>query len=189
MAERAPFFIVGATAKIKLNNQTIAFCQDFSYSVVVKHASPHVLGQYEVNSLEPLAYEVSGSFSVIRYTRNAVKNIVQSGAKPPDGVSNLGNGLGSWGANNFGNLGNDGRANENLDPSVLNVATFFDIEVYQKIKGNTRGIAKLRDCRVESANFSMTKTTAGTQRFTFKAIYADEDSFIAGFSGQGQQFG
>jgi hypothetical protein len=189
MAKRAPFFIVGATAKIKVNDQTLAFCQDFSYSVVVAHATPHVLGQYESNSIEPLLYEVSGSFSVIRYTRNAVKNTIDSGAEPPDGVSNLGNGIGSWGANNFGNLGSDGRANENLDPSVLHVGTFFDIEVYQKVAGTVRGIAKLRNCRIEKADFAMAKTSPGTQRFTFRAIYADEDSFIAGFSGQGQQFG
>jgi hypothetical protein len=34
----------------------------------------------------------------------------------------------------------------------------------------------------------MTKKGAATQRFNFIALYVDEDSFVADFSGKGQQF-
>jgi hypothetical protein len=52
---------------------------------------------YEGVSVEPLAYNVSGSFSIIRYVHNAIANI---GGTPPNGVSpsDAGNGVGNWGS-------------------------------------------------------------------------------------------
>jgi hypothetical protein len=49
------------------------------------------------------------------------------------------------------------------------------------------GIANIRNCRITQADFSLTKKGAAVQRFNFVALYVDEDSFAADFSGRGQQ--
>lgn len=190
MSGLAPFFITGATAKIKLNDRTVAFCQDFQYTVNVRHASPKVLGRYEVDSLEPLSYEVSGSFSVVRYARDLKQLMEDAGYKTPQGTANDGNGLGSFSSGGKTFFDSDGRAGDNMDPSALKFATFFNIEVYQKTAVGQCAVARIRDCRVERSDFQLAgKRAPATQRFTFKAIFVDEDSFSAGFSGTGQQFG
>jgi hypothetical protein len=138
-----PFFITGANAKILLNNKTLAYCTDVAYTVQVIHQTPKVLGMYEGTSVEPLGYNVSGSFQIVRYARHAVDGL--KGAISPS-PSDSGNGIGNWGsvwtgkgikdAGGFfarNGIGNDGRAHEGLDPSKLANSTTFDIQIYQKV--------------------------------------------------------
>ncbi len=191
-----PFFITGANAKVKLNGKTLAFCTDLSYSIVVNHQTPKILGMYEGSSVEPLGYTVQGSFTVVRYAKNATKNA--AGTKPHSTAENdAGNGIGNWGeawgsgggaflARN--GIGNDGRANESLDPSKLQNATTFNIQVYQKTATSSVGVANIRNARITQADFSISKKGAAIQRFQFTALYVDEDSFVADFSGKGQHF-
>jgi hypothetical protein len=82
----------------------------------------------------------------------------------------------------------DGRAYDNLNPEKLNKATTFNIEIYQKIGGETIPVAVIRDARLTFAGFDLSKRSAATQNFNFTAIYVDEDSFISSFSGNGQHF-
>jgi len=220
-----PFFITGSNAKIKLNGKTLAFCTELSYSVQVLTQTPKVLGMYEGSSVEPLGYSVSGSFSIIRYVKDISSAV---GSKPHGTADNdAGNGVGNWGST-WGSdsgqdffarngVGNDGRANEALNPSKLQNGTTFDIQVYQKTAnggksantfssalnditsalgggngtGDTTdlvGVANIRNCRITQSDFNIGKKGVATQRFNFVALYVDEDSFVADFSGQGQQF-
>jgi hypothetical protein len=150
---------------------------------------------YEGSSVEPLGYNVSGNFTVIRYAKDAKGNIGVTPNGP--GVSDAGNGVGNWGgvwgggAANFlarNGIGNDGRANEALDPSKFDNGVTFDIEVYQKTQNGDLGVAKIRNVRITQADFSISKRGAAIQRFSFAALYVDEDSFVADFSGKGQHF-
>lgn len=50
------------------------------------------------------------------------------------------------------------------------------------------GVANIRNCRITRADFNISKKSPAIQRFTFTALYVDEDSFVADFSGNGQQF-
>src|ERR1051325_7263298 len=50
------------------------------------------------------------------------------------------------------------------------------------------GVANIRNCRIIRADFQVSKKSPAIQRFTFTALYVDEDSFVADFSGKGQQF-
>lgn len=233
MAGVRPFFLTGANAKIIVNGKTLAFCTDLSCSVQVLHQTPKVLGMYEGSSVEPLGYSVSGSFTVIRYVKDIGSAV---GGKKPDGTTanDAGNGVGNWGGVWGGKLGdflarngvgNDGRANEALDPSKFQAGTTFDIQIYQKVKkgsgnpatpgaveaflsgaasilqGGTNsspggdvnydyvGVLNIRNCRITQSDFTLTKKGAAVQRFSFVALYADEDSFVADASGNGQQFG
>lgn len=206
MSGTKPFFITGANAKIKLNGKTMAFCTDLSYSIQVLTQTPKVLGMYEGSSVEPLGYTVSGSFTIIRYVKDVASSV---GGTRPNGVAenDAGNGVGNWGGVWGGKLGdflarngigNDGRANEALDPSKFQNGTTFDIQVFQKVDNRVNltdgasidsvGVANIRNARITQADFSLTKKGVAMQRFNFVALYADEDSFVADFSGQGQQF-
>jgi len=189
-----PFFLTGANAKIKVNGKTLAFCSSVSYSIQVNHATPTVLGMYEPSSIEPLSYKVNGSLSIIRYVADIKDDI---GGASPFGVSEFGNGIGGWGPD--GSLarlaagfdikkGIDGRAYENLDPSKLSKATTFNIEIYQEFPGGFRSVANIRDVRITRADFNVGVRQAAVETFNFAAIYVDEDSFKADFSGFGQQF-
>ena len=189
MAGMKPFFLTGATAKIKVNDQTLAYCTNIAYSVTVNHATPRVLGMYEPTSIEPTRYLVTGTFSIVRYAADAKSRI---GGTSPSGANDTGNGIGSWGDDAPGRSMNlsasDGRAYHNLVPRHLNKATGFTIDIYQKISGDQISVAKIREARITKADFNMSKAAAATQTFQFTALYADEDSFIADMSGLGQQF-
>ena len=223
MSKLSPFFITGANAKIRINGKVMAFCTDVSYSVDIIHQTPKVLGMYEGSSIEPLGYSVSGSFTVIRYAKDAAKAI----GNHPNGTAtnDAGNGVGNWGGVWGGKtgdilarngIGNDGRANEALDPSKFFNGTSFDIEIYQRVRqqevnnqlgallnntlnaasgGNLNsnindaiGVAKIRNARITKADFQLSKKGVAIQRFSFSALYVDEDSFIADYSGRGQHF-
>ena len=96
MASVKPTFITGANAKIRLNGKTIAFCQDFSCSIQIITKTPKVLGKYEGDSVEPLGYTVSGSFTVIRYAKGVRKAL--GDMRYPNGLAenDAGNGVGNW---------------------------------------------------------------------------------------------
>lgn len=209
MAGIRPTFLTGGNAKIKLNGKTLAFCTDLSYSIQVLTQTPKVLGMYEGSSVEPLGYSVSGSFTVVRYVKDIASAV--KGSKVPGLAQNdAGNGAGNWGSVwggtlgdllNRNGIGNDGRANEALDPSKFQNGTSFDIQVYQRVDTRTGpvgtnteasidsiGVANIRNCRITQADFSLSKKGVAMQRFNFVALYVDEDSFTADFSGSGQQF-
>lgn len=194
MAGLKPFFLTGANAKIRINGVTLAFATNLSYSITVNHATPTVLGMYEPSSIEPISYAVSGSFTVIRYVADITSDVK---GDVPNGTSRRGNGIGTFGKEGLsariaGGLDiskPDGRAYDSFNPSALSKASMFDIEIYQKIPGeNQRAVAKIRDARISKSDFSLNSKSAATQNFSFIALYADEDSFLADFSGQGQQF-
>lgn len=194
MAGMKPFFLTGAAAKIKVNNRTLAYCTNISYSVQVNHSNPRVLGMFEPTGIEPLSYLVTGTFTVVRYVADVKGNV---GGKVPNGVFEGGNGLGNWGpdglgkrlAEGFNFSAPDGRAYDNLNPKKLDKATGFEIYIYQKLGGNReQSVARIREARITRADFNMSKKAPATQTFQFTALYVDEDSFLADFSGFGQQF-
>ena len=203
MAGMKPFFLTGANAKIRVNNKTLAYCTNLSYSVQVNHASPRVLGMYEPTSIEPLSYLVTGQFTVVRYVADVKNNV---GGKVPNGVYEGGNGIGSYGPDGLGKRlkegfnfsAPDGRTYDNLNPSKLEKATGFEIYVFQKLRTatNTEGsdrdgvqsVARIREARITRADFNLGNNSPAMQTFNFTALYVDEDSFLADFSGFGQQF-
>lgn len=200
MSALVPFFVTGANAKVVLNGKTLAFCTDLSYSVEIVHGSPILLGNYEPANIEPLSYKVTGSFTILRYIADLKSVYTSAGYKTPNGVSDTGDGVGAWGKANGSSLGSviggtltDGQANQALDPSTFDSAVKFDIQVYQKlptvIGGGLYAVSQLRGVRITRADFVMSKKQPTMQRFNFTAVYADEDSFLANASGQGQQNG
>jgi len=195
MSGMIPFFLTGANAKVRVNNKTIAFCTDLSYSIKVAHVNPKVLGMYEGHSVTPLSYEVTGSFTIIKYTRGmAEQHDGLHGDKLPFGVTETGNGIGAWGPDgvvyDLTASGNDGRANQSLNPVYLKNSVMFDIEVYQKGPHNDEvPVAQLPNCRIIQSDFKLSKRGVATQTFQFIAVYANEDTFVTSASGVGQNLG
>ena len=139
MAKKKPFFLTGANARIILNNRSVAFATDISYSISVRHATPRVLGKFEVETVQPLSYDVSGSLTIIKYARGVKKYLEDSAV---DGVSNSGSGVGSFagdgniitdalGLPNNGKF--DGGAGDNFNPARMFQSKMFDIEIHQKV--------------------------------------------------------
>lgn len=198
MSGKVPFFLTGANARILLNNRTVAYASNVSYKISVKHASPRVLGRVEVEVHQPVAYDVTGSLTVIRYARGLKDYVEGNGNASPEDSSSLGNGIGSYKTSSMGGIaaaiglpspdGFDGRANEAFIPNRMYQSSMFDIEIRQKIDaGEEVKVVLLRDCRIEEGTFVLNKRGVATQTYTFKARYADEDTFIARKSGVGQE--
>jgi len=193
VSNKAPFFISGGNAKLRVNGVTLAYVTDFKYSIKINHQDVRILGVYEHDTAEPLSYDVNGSFTIIRYVEGMVKRAKDARQAVPNGANNAGNGVGSWtkgsttavGRLKAGQFG-DGRANEALDPSTFQNSTWFDIEFYQKIGNGQTGVARIRNCKITSADAQVSKRGLMTQTFTFIANAVDEDSFIANSSGVGQ---
>lgn len=189
-----PFFLTGANAKIIVNNVTLAYCTNLSYSITVNHASPKVLGMFESTGIEPLGYSVTGSFTVVRYVADVAGNIKNP---LPHGVNGGGNGIGNMGPDGLGKRlvagmnpnHTDGRTYDNLNPAKLDQAIGFEIDIHQKLPdGRQQSVARIRDARITKADFNISKNSPAMQVFQFTALYVDEDSFLADFSGEGQQW-
>jgi len=128
--------LTGANAKIIVNGLTMAFATDISYRISVRHATPKVLGMYENQEFTPLAYDVTGTFTVIRY----VKDAVNTAGGGPNGAVNSGNGIGNWTKASgildaigvpFGAGSDEGNADKSFVPRSLNIGHHFDIEIRQ----------------------------------------------------------
>jgi hypothetical protein len=168
MALKRPAFITGATAKVKIGTKTMAYAQDVAYTADITTIPIETLGRYEVVSNEPVAYFVSGSLSIIRYTSHAAQM---------NGAAGTGNGIGNWKG--------QGANEAQVDPGKLIVSETFDLEVFQKIDnaGGTLLVGKLIDCRFTRVGSGVNKRGVMTETFAFNAILAQDDSFNAGYSG------
>jgi hypothetical protein len=175
----ATTFVTGKNAVIRVNGVFLTQAIDLSYNISIKHFGARTLGQFENDSIEPLAYDVTGSFSIIRYIEGVTsKRRVGIGTTTPNGTDNNGNGLGTWGDDSRGGFNND-RASQALDPSQMNTAQTFDIELYQNLGGDLSGITRIRGCRIINAASQVNVRGFLIQSFTFMASYVDEDSFLA----------
>lgn len=139
MSGKRPFFLSGGNARILLNNKTVAYATNVSFRISVKHAAPRVLGRFEVEVIQPLAYDVTGTLSVYRYGRGMQSFMGQSS---PPGTHQLGDGIGSWGGGIAASLGLpnpngtvDGGANEAFNPSRMFQSKMFNIEIRQTVPG------------------------------------------------------
>jgi hypothetical protein len=127
----------------------------------------------------------------------------------------------------FGQFANEGRAHQAFNPSKMNKAMSFDIEIKVKVGGGATivdrvteqvitpnfqlqndnvnktmvttetshaasqiecTLAFIRNARLTSTDFKVSKRGLAIQSYTFAAQYLNEDTFLADMSGVGQQF-
>ena len=187
MAGQLPSFITGANAKIKIGTLTMAYAQDVSYSIEVSTIPVETIGRYEVVTNEPIAYYVSGTLSVIRYTKGAIS---ATGATNVPGAAKTGNSINNWEDSTMGNLG------DHFNPNGLLASKTFDLEIISKLPGDSGGgdvnatvtaanntagttagesIIKIRDCRFTRKGGSVTTRGLVVDQFAFTAVLADND--------------
>jgi len=180
MAKLKPGFITGANAKIKMFNKTIAYCADVAYNVTVQTIPIESMGKYEVHSNEPVAYTVDGSFSIIRYTKNATD--AAKGGKIKDAAD---------GKNNAPEAiedGANGNAGEHLDPARLLKSQTFDLEIYEKRDGGTEtAVYRVMDCRIVRRGMSLNKRGAVVDNYAFVGILATDEDVATKVSNSGKE--
>lgn len=138
-----PFFLSGANAKILIGGKTVAYATDVTYSISVKHGAPRLLGKFEVESIQPLEYNVSGTLTVIKYGKGLASTAVGG---PPPSVSDKGNGVGGFedsnglgpvrnalGINKKDKPNNEKNIADSFNPATMFQSEMFDIEIRQKI--------------------------------------------------------
>ena len=163
-----PGYITGASAKIKIFNKTMAYATDVSYTVNVQTIPIESIGKFEVHSNEPVSYSVDGSFSIIRYAKQA-KALVGG-----DAAAN-------------GNSMKQNGTKPHLDPSLILDSQTFDLEIYQKQSVAAPAAAatpstpaspatsdlpwlKIADCRVVRRSGSLNKRGVLVENFAFVGV-------------------
>lgn len=125
-----PGFLTGASAKVKLNNKTVAYAQDVSFTTDLEVMPIEVMGAYEVVTYEPLAYRVSGSLSIVRYTKDT-KTLTSI-----PGTSDSGNSFLAGGYDAAGTVDVSGQ----FDPSQIIAGNTCDLEIFQKQVNPSTGL-------------------------------------------------
>lgn len=179
MSGLKPSFVTGANAKIQLAGKTMAYAQDVSYSVTVSTIPVETMGRYEVVNHEPVAYFVEGSLSVVRYTA----------ASAMTGASAQGNSVNKWGGG-ASQVAATGTPSLMFNPGRLTGSTTFDINIFHKVAvtgsdavAQASSVVKLRDCRFTSKGGQLDKRGILVERFSFNAIYLDDEGTAVEGSG------
>ena len=162
-----PGFITGANAKIKMFDETLAYCTDVGYNIDVQTIPIESMGKYEVHSNEPVSYSVSGTLSVIRYTNRAAGSNIdganQSGNRPEE----MGDASGS-------------NAQAHLDPRKILSSETFDLEIFEKTgegAADSQSVFKISDCRLTRRGATLNKRGVLVDQYAFVGILAgDTDS-------------
>ena len=161
MANMKAGFVAGANARIKMFNETMAYCSDVSYNVTVQTIPVESMGKYEVHSNEPVAYTVDGTFSVIRYTGRAKESGIANVQATAEG-------------NDPSEVGDSSDINmaQHLDPGALLDSETFDLEIYEKSAtgGTDRGVYKVQDCRLTRRGMSLNKRGVMVDNYAFVGI-------------------
>ena len=167
MAQQKPGFITGANAKIKAFNKTLAYCSDVSYNVTVQTIPIESMGKYEVHSNEPVAYSVDGSFSIIRYTKNATNSA--AGGVIADAASGKSNAPESIEDGGNGNMG------QHIDPAQILASQTFDVEIYEKRDGNIeQRVYRVSDCRLTRRGMTLNKRGVVVDSYAFVGVLASD---------------
>ena len=167
MAKIKPSFVVGARAKIKIDNVTVAFATNVNYNIDVTHVPVEVLGAYEVVSYEPVGYRVNGTLTVVRYTTAANEVKV-------DGTDAIGNS-----SFNMGDSDNTAGVRAAFNPGNLLISETFDITVYDRRDGrkDQDGIkfVTVHDARFERRSGGLNAKGLLEEQYSFNGILFSDD--------------
>ncbi len=167
MASQKPGFITGANAKIKAFGKTLAFCSDVSYNITVQTIPIESMGKYEVHANEPVGYSVDGSFSIIRYTKNATNPAV--GGSVEDAANTKGNSPTNIDGVGLGDMG------KHIDPAQLLASQTFDVDIIEKRDGDLeQHVYRISDCRLTRRGMSLNKRGVVVDNYAFVGILGSD---------------
>jgi len=158
-------FLTGANARIKITGKytgteagadvLLAFATDLTYSIDVATMPITSMNRYAPVTNEPMAYSVSGGFTITRYTQNVTVDSDTDG----NGIKDLGN------------------ASNHLDPASIMASSTFDVTIYQGTgTGATDEVAvfQIKDCRMTGRSATLNRRSVLTDRYTFVGILAGD---------------
>lgn len=171
MAKSKPGLVTGSNAKLIFGGKTLAYATDVSYSVDVSVVPVEVMGSYEVITNEPIAVNVRGSFTIVRYTATAANALPQA--------AKTGNGVGQLGKDRTNSM--DGQSNA-FNPSKMLSTSTVDLEIFQRqaTEGEaigTTSLVKISDCRLTRLSSGLNKRGIMTESYDFVGILYDDESF------------
>lgn len=190
MAGKRPGMITGANAKITVGDTTLAYASDVSYNLAIDHIPVEVMNKYEVITNVPVSMSLSGSFTVVRYTR---EDSVKKKIKDPDTGEEKE--IDTWTIGANGNSPNEWKQDgENLkpfSPGDLLASKTFDITIFQRyVTGTGTSITeadvkflKFKDCRITGRSASLNKRSVMSERFDFVGVSMDDDKITSASSG------
>lgn len=181
-----PGMITGANAKIIVGDTTLAYASDVSYNLTIDHIPVEVMNKYEVVSNEPVSMTLSGSFSIVRYTKSASYEVTTKDSSGNSKTNTVyvagkdGNSPNVW-KNNKKNL-------KSFSPGDLLGSETFDITISQRYidsSGKEKDVTflKFKDCRITGRSTALNKRSVMTERFDFVGITMDDDKITSSISG------
>lgn len=171
---KKPGLITGANAKIKIGDKTMAYATNVSYNVNIATIAIEVMSRPEVVDNVPIAYNVSGSFSIIRYASGGTTGQGDSSIVT-DGKSNSPN---NWTIEN-GALGTVG---DQVDPKKMLKSASVDIEI--SLNNGTK-IIKVTNCRIVARTSTIDKRSVFSESFSFMGELLSDDAITAAESDMG----
>jgi len=181
--------ITGANAKIQVADTTLAYASDVSYTLNIDHIPVEVMNKYEVVSNEPVSMTLSGSFSVVRYSKAAtieVPLLDDNGnpVSPPKTTTKYVPGE----SNSPNEWTHDKSKLKPFSPGDLLASKTFDITITQRYvdangKEQDVNFLKFKDCRITGRSTSLNKRSVMVERFDFIGETMDDDKITSAGSG------
>lgn len=175
---KKPTFVVGARAKIKIDNKTVAFATNVNYNIDVTHVPVEVMGAYEVIAYEPVGYRVSGTLTVVRYTSSPNATTVNE-------ADDKGNSSFSMGADN-----NTAGVKAAFNPGNLLISETFNIDIFDRRDGRPTedGVkfVTIQDARFERRSGGLNAKGLLEEQYSFNGILFSDDVATVTASGPNQ---
>lgn len=176
MSNVLPSFASGGNLAIKIGDQFIAYATNLSISRDMAHAGVGGIGSYSYDALEPLQFAARGSFSITRYTQDAM-NSIKAGTVPggPTGMAPKRTNEALSTRSN----GNSFLTAASFSPVNLMLSRTFDIQIYERFGpslGELKMMGRAIDCRLTSYSIGFTPGSLVAENIGFICIdYQDQD--------------
>jgi hypothetical protein len=199
MSGKLPLFASAPRSSIYINNQKVAYAVGLDLNVSVNLQEIRILGEFAVQSIEPLAYlPVSGSFQIVRLLSSASQTAyktagtaLQNELTGAPGDANLADVVAlNNSVPNTGNSFSQALLFRHLDPRTALLSQSFDIEIKLKVPvvsnltdPNTNytiptsapfdveeAFLLVKDCRLVSSSANVAPNQLLTQSLEFQGL-------------------
>jgi hypothetical protein len=165
MAGIKPGFVTGANAKIQIGTKTLAYATNVSYDVNVITVPIEGIGRYEVWSNEPVAFQVNGSLSIVRYTKRGADAEIPLASPNGNSLDQIPTGETTTLAGH-------------LSPGDILTSETFDMTLYDKAASGNESdavsILALTDCRITRRTGNLDKRGVLSDQYTFVGVLAGD---------------
>ncbi|NBP02908.1 MAG: hypothetical protein EBU90_22910 [Proteobacteria bacterium] len=198
MSNKLPLFASAPLCTIEVDSAKIAYAVGLSLNVGISLQEIRVLGQFELESIEPMAMmPVTGSFQVIRLLTEAVrKENVSAATKMPNSLVRTKEEVGdlkglakdaviansTTSEQGTGALTGSSELAKHLDPRTILLSKSFDITIKMKVpsvkkdkdwvQGDETVFMEIKDCRLSGASASISPGALLTESVEFQGLIA-----------------